>query len=248
MTTRSKSDIGFGKKVRVAWLDMALDFVANGVCFEKAKPPLSEVIANDNPGPEAIQKVLAGLNRLWFNPPDYCLATRDAAVSLYQRVDHPPQRLALHFGMAIAAYPFIGAVAEAIGRLLRLQGTASIRDVKRRVGEKFGEREFVERIVRYDVSSFVDWGILAVSQLKGDYIAVRPMSVSDPGHAAWLIEALLHSRSEGGLSVSQVRQHPLLFPFALEGMSSGLAISRSNPRLHTMRHGHTEELVVLLES
>jgi len=248
VTNHSKSDMGFGKKVRAIWLDLALDFVANGVSFDDTKAALSEVIAKDNPGPEAIRKVLAGLNRVWFNPPDYCRATRDAAVSLYRHADHQPSRLLLHWGMAIAAYPFIGAVAEAVGRLLRLQGMASIRDVKRRVGEKFGEREFVERIVRFDVSSFLDWGVLAAAKLKGDYSAVKPVPVHNSDHAAWLIEALLHTRSEGGLSLSQVRQHPLLFPFVLDAISSGLAISNANPRLQTMRHGHTEELVMLREN
>ena len=248
VTNHSKTDMGFGKKVRAIWLDLALDFVADGVPFDEAKGALSESIAKDNPGPEAIRKVLAGLNRVWFNPPSYCRGTRDAAIALYRRAERQPPRLLLHWGMAIAAYPFIGAVAEAVGRLLRLQGTASIRDVKRRVGEKFGEREFVERIVRFDMSSFLDWGVMAATKQKGDYIAVKPIHVPDADQSAWLIEALLHTRSEGGLSLSQVRQHPLLFPFVLEGVASGLAISKSNPRLQTMRHGHTEELVMLHES
>jgi hypothetical protein len=247
VTNQSKSDIGFGKKVRAIWLDLALDFVADDVVFDEAKAALSGAIAKDNPGPEAIRKVLAGLNRVWFNPPGYCRGTRDAAIALYRRVERRPPRLLLHWGMVIAAYPFIGAVAEAVGRLLRLQSIASIRDVKRRVGEKFGEREFVERIVRFDISSFLDWGVLNATKQKGGYIAVKPMPVLDADYAAWLIEALLHARSEGGLSLSQIRQHPLLFPFMLEGMSSGLAISKSNPRLQILRHGHTEEHVMLRE-
>jgi len=247
VTNNGKSDIGFGKKVRALWLDLALDFVADGVSFEDAKPMLSEVVRNDNPGIDAIRKILVGVNRVWFNPPDYCRATRDAAVALFQRDDRPNQRVVLHWGMSIAAYPFIGAVGEAIGRLFRLQETASIRDVKRRVGERFGEREFVERIVRFDVSSFLDWGVLVAAGRKGDYMAAKPIPVSNPSHTSWLIEALLHTRSEGGLSLSQIRGHPLLFPFALEDLSSGAAVSRSNPRIDTMRHGHTEELVMLRE-
>ncbi len=248
MTHHSKSDIGFGKKVRAIWLDHALKLVADGVSFDDAKVGLSESIARDNPGPEAIRKVLAALNRVWFNPPEYCRATRDAALEIHRRDGLIQNSIVLHWGMTAAAYPFIGAVAEAIGRLLRLQAVASIRDVKRRIGEKFGAREFVERIVRMDVSSFLDWGVLAMAKQKGDYVAAKPIHVPDADHAAWLIEALLHTRSEGGLSLSQVRQHPLLFPFMLEGVASGLAISKSNPRLQTMRHGHTEELVMLRES
>lgn len=244
----SKSDIGFGKKVRAIWLDLALDFAADGASFDDSKAALSDVISKDNSGTDAVRKILVGVNRMWFNPPEYCRATRDAALVLHRQVDHPPPRVLLHWGMAIAAYPFIGAVAEAAGRLLRLQTTLSMQDVKRRVCEKFGEREFVERIVRYNISSFLDWGALATAKKKGDYVATKPIPVTNPDDAAWLIEALLHTRTEGGLSLSQLRQHPLLFPFAIAAVSSGSAISRANPRLQTIRHGHTEELVMLRES
>ena len=73
--------------------------------------------------------------------------------------------------MTISAYPFVGSVAEAVGRLLKVQGVARIRDIRRRVNEKFGDREFVQRIVRYDISSFLDWGALLENTVKGQYVA-----------------------------------------------------------------------------
>jgi len=245
---RSKSNLGFGKKVRAHWLDLALDLAASGVSFNDAKSPISELIAKDNSGTDAIRKALDGVNRVWFNSPEYCRETRDAAIDLYRNRDARLEPLLLHWGMAMAAYPFIGNVAEAVGRLLRLQGTVSIRDVKRRVGEKFGERDFVDRIVRYNLSSFLDWGAITAAKVKGDYVAAKPISVTDPKQAAWLVEALLHSRNEGGLSLMQIRQHPSLFPFAIDCLFNGIAISTVNPRLQTMRHGHTEELVMLKDS
>ena len=237
--------MGFGKKVRAIWLDLALDFVAKEASFSDAKPTLSQTIELDNPGSEAIQKVLTGLNRVWFNPPSSCLPTRDAAVALYRSTDRPPNSLLLHWGMCIATYPFIGAVAEAIGRLLRLQGTAMISDVKRRVGEKFGEREFVERIVRFDVSSFLDWGVLSGAERKGAYTTGLIIPVVAVKHSAWLIETLLHSRGEESLPLANLRQHPILFPFSLGEIPSGLALSNENPRLQSTRQGNNEEVLSL---
>ena len=237
--------MGFGKKVRAIWLDLALDFVANGVSFLDAKPILSRTIKIDNPGPEAIQKVLTGLNRVWFNPPSSCLAARDAALALYRGTDQPPRSLLLHWGMCISTYPFIGVIAEAVGRLLRLQGTAMISDIKRRVGEKFGEREFVERIVRFDVSSFLDWGVLSGAEQKGAYTTGPIIPVVAVKHSAWLIETLLHSRGEESLPLANLRQHPILFPFSLGEIPSALALSKENPRLQSMRQGNNEEILSL---
>ena len=73
-------------------LDLALDFVANGVTSDDARSALAEIIMIDNPGKDATRKILVGLNRVWFNPPDYCRATRDAGVLLYRRVGIPQDR------------------------------------------------------------------------------------------------------------------------------------------------------------
>ena len=43
--------------------------------------------------------------------------------------------LAVHWGMTIAVYPFVGVVAETVGRLLRLQGSCAAGQVQRLVRE-----------------------------------------------------------------------------------------------------------------
>jgi hypothetical protein len=246
MSSRNKFDIGFGKKIRALWLDLSLEHAASGRSFSQVKDELIGVVRRDNPGSDAIRKVLVCLNRVWFEPPNYCRVTRDAGLKIYLESRTPQTRLLLNWGMAVAAYPFVGAVAETVGRLLKLQGTFGISDIKRRMNERFGDRDFVRRIVRYDVSSFLDWGVLSETKIKGEYIAGNLVSVDQPNQMAWLSEAILHSQNETSLPIAQLRQHPMLFPFKVREMEFGL--SNANPRLHTLRHGHTEDLVMLREN
>lgn len=246
MSNRNKFDIGFGKKIRALWLDLSLEHAASERTFSQAKDELIELVRRDNRGTDAIRKVLVCLNRVWFEPPDYCRATRDAGLKIFLESRTPQTRLLLNWGMAVAAYPFIGSVAESVGRLLKLQGTARISDIKRRMSERFGDRDFVRRVVRYDVSSFLDWGVLSETKAKGEYIAGSVVPVNQSNLAAWLSEAILHTRIEASLPLGQLRQHPMLFPFKLSETDVGS--SKVNPRLHTLRHGHTEELVMLRES
>jgi hypothetical protein len=246
MSRRNKFDIGFGKKIRSLWLDISLEHAASGRPFSQAKNELIEVVRRENPGSDAIRKVLVCLNRVWFDPPDYCRATRDAGIKLFIESRTTQTRLLLNWGMALASYPFVGSVAEAVGRLLKLQGTARINDIKRRMNERFGDRDFVQRIVRYDVSSFLDWGVLSKTKAKGEYVAGSVVPVDQSKLVGWLSEAILHTRNEASLPLSQLRQHPMLFPFKLSEIDFGLL--NANPRLHTLRHGHTEDLVMLRES
>ena len=238
---QSKADIGFGKKVRAVWLDSALAHAAAGQPFDEVKTDLAKEIAANNPGPEAIRKVQTALKRVWFTPPDYCQALHDDALNIYRNHDGPATRILLHWGMCIAAYPFIGAVAETLGRLLKLQKEVRLADVERRIREQHGDRDFVGRITRYDVSSFVDWGVIAETKQKGAYQLAKLTRPHAVDQLAWLAEAVMISRDRVQMPLSELSNHHALFPFALEKLN--VAILQSNPRLRVERQGLNQEFV-----
>ena len=86
--------------------------------------------------------------------------------------------------MHIAAYPFIARVAEATGRLLRLQGEAHASQVNVRIRELFGDRHFVYRSVRYNLSTFLESGALQEGSKSGNYLIGRVMKPRDAKEAA----------------------------------------------------------------
>ena len=69
----------------------------------------------------------------------------------------------VHWCMCMAAYPFFGTVADATGRLLRLQGTAAAAQIQRRLRERLGERETVARAARR-----VPAGVHRLGRVAGD--------------------------------------------------------------------------------
>jgi hypothetical protein len=240
---QSKTDMGFGKKIRADWLDSALYHAAAGRSFEEVRKALASEIAAHNSGAEAIRKIQTGLKRVWFTPPDYCSALRDYALRLYRKNDSPATRMLLHWGMCLSAYPFIGTVAETIGRLLKLQKEARLADIERRIREQHGDRGFVSRITRYDVSSFVDWGIIRESTKAGFYLPGTEFQVRNSEQLSWLAEAVLIWRDESQMPFAQLFHHPILFPFRLETFHA--SIISGNPRLKIERQSMNEEFVAL---
>jgi hypothetical protein len=240
---QSKTDIGFGKKIRAAWLDSALDHAAAGQPFDEVRNALGKEIAANNPGPEAIRKIQAALKRVWFTPPDYCLPLRNHALHLFHKNASPNTRLLLHWGMCIAAYPFIGSVAETLGRLLKLQKEARLADVERRIREQHGDRDFVSRITKYDVSSFLDWGVVAETKKRGVYQLTKPIRPHSC-ELAWLVEAVLISRDKTQIPFSELCNHPALFPIALDTLNT--SVLQSNPRLRIERQSLNQEYVFLV--
>jgi hypothetical protein len=241
---QSKTDIGFGKKIRAAWLDSALEHTAAGQPFDEVRNALGKEIAASNPGPEAIRKVQTALKRVWFSPPDYCLPLKNDALRLFHKNSSAATRLLLHWGMCISAYPFIGSVAETLGRLLKLQKEARLADVERRIREQHGDRDFVSRITKYDVSSFLDWRVVAETKKRGVYQLVKPIPPHSGEQLAWLVEAVLISRDKTQIPFSELCNHPALFPIALDTLNT--SILQSNPRLRVERQSLNQEYVFLV--
>ena len=243
---RDKVEIVFRRKVRAIWLEQGLELSAKGVPWAEAKPLLAKEIAAENDGALTIVKATAHIRRIWFDPPEDSLALRADALQIHQKDPSPATNLLLNWGMTIAAYPFIGSVGEALGRLLRLQKEARRSDVQRRLREQYGDRDFVSRTTRYTISSLLDWGIIEETKPAGTYRPGKPAEPRRPEYLAWLAEALLISRSKTQMAVTELTNHPALFPVNLERLST--SVLQSNPRLSTERQSLNQEVVLLHNS
>ena len=240
----SKIEIAFRRKVRAVWLDQGMALAAGNLPWQDAKPALAGAIAEENPGAETIRKVLEHVRRIWFEPPTGCERLHADALELYRSRNSAEVRFLLNWGMTVAAYPFVGSVAEALGRLLKLQQQAHRADIQRRLREQHGDRDFVSRITRYDVSSFLDWGVILEARARSAiYTAGTTISLKNPGQIAWLAEAVLISRRENQMALSHLTNHPVLFPITLQNVSA--AALRTNPRIHIGRQSLNEEVVSL---
>lgn len=240
---RAKVEIVFRRKVRAVWLEQGMALAAQGLAWKDAKSALVEPVAAENPGAETIRKVLEHVRRIWFDPPDNCAALRSAALALFRSGDSQATRTLLNWGMAIAAYPFVGSVGEALGRLLKLQHEANLADIQRRLREQYGDRDSVSRITRYDVSSFLDWGVIAEAKKAGAYISGKKAQPKNVEQFAWLVEAVLISRNKNQMVFSEIRNHPALFPFILDALD--VSVLKRNSRLRLERQSLNQEIIFL---
>jgi hypothetical protein len=165
---------------------------------------------------------------------------------MYRQRPDEESAFLLNWGMCMAAYPFIARVAEATGRLLRLQGEAQTSQINVRIRERFGDRHFVHRSVRYNLSTFLDFDALKEGDKAGAYLRGRSMKPRNAKEMAWLVEALLNAQDETSLPLQQIAAHGALFPFDMGNIN--LTALKTNPRLEVFRHGLNENLVGLTNS
>ena len=239
----SKTEIVFRRKVRRVWLEEGMALAAKGLSWADARLVVAKEITAENQGIETISKVLEHIKRIWFEPPIEAYELHSDALKIYSADSSHETKAILNWGMMIASYPFVGSTGEALGRLLKLQKDAFRSDVQRRMREQYGDRDFVNRITRYNISSFLDWGIIKETQKKGTYVEGKKAKPNLPEYLAWLTEAVLISLGKTQIAFFELCNHPILFPVDLGTINSNLM--HCNQRLRVERQNLSDEHIFL---
>ena len=207
MTTAPR--IGFDRFISLEWASNALKVRAGTAQLED----LEALLDAAGLGAAARTKTRTVLNRLWLEPRADLLDYADRGAALIRRQPTIPVA-ALHWGMALATYPFFGKVAELIGRLSSLQGDCTSAEIHRRMSETYGEREGTYRMTNMVIQSQASWGAVERIEKEKRVVRLSPVVVEDDELTMWLIEAALRYTLKP-LPISSLQSLPMLFPFGL---------------------------------
>ncbi len=239
--------VGFGQRIQLDWLDRTAYLYIVGHTKDEIEESLQALLqdrlsigSDARSGNRALTILI--LLKVWVVVPDGLESLRDEGLELLKRLPSN-EHLVVHWGMIMAVYPFFQALAEIVGRLLRLQGTVAASQVQRRMREQFGERSTVERAARRILRCLIDWRVLKETEEKGIYQATPTISVSDTRLVEWLVEASLIASGSASSTLKAITQNPALFPFTTESINiRGL---ESHGRLELLRQGLDEDVIML---
>jgi hypothetical protein len=149
--------------------------------------------------------------------------------------------------MISAAYPFWHNAAIQVGRLLNLQDQVTQQQITNRLKEQYGDRQTVSRYARCVIRSFVAWGVLKDSDVKGCYQKVAPVTLLDHNLAILMLEGALYALAEGKGRMDLLLNSPAFFSFQLPLMT-GDFVSQHGDRIGVVRYGLDDELLRLIWS
>lgn len=239
------NNIGIDRRLDLEWLDAVAGKVAAGASEPEIRAflfrLLDGLVAGGNRRGTACHKTVGILVRVWVDVAPVVQPIRDRAMTLLHGAS-PEQRLALHWAMLTATYPFFHDAAKTTGRLLALQGNVTLAQLTQRMRETWGDRSTVVRAMRRVVRSMVQWGALLDSAVRGTYQSPSKPIAVEPVAATLLLEALLLRSSDQYLPVASALRSPALFPFLL---SLSLEDIRRSHRLELSRQGLDQDLVTV---
>lgn len=247
--SRPNRQIGFSsQKIRYAWLAKVSSLQLAGLSQADIKAELLEFLAGWLPKSGSADrssrdKAATILLRTWVQPDPILIGMRDDGLTMLRTMNAGLQK-AVHWGMMMACYHFWGDVADAVGRLLKLQTVIETAQIQRRIKESYGDREVVARATRNVVNSFVDWGVLDASRAKGVYSQPQRDNIGDVSLRAWLSESVLRSQDRTAVAPQELIGSPRLFPFLLDVTGPEALVAHSS-RLEFLRQGMDQTLILL---
>jgi len=224
--------IGFDRTLRFPWLDQAALLAGELRDEEALRVALLEWLAGHVKGSESRRRTVDVLTRLWWRVPKAHIPLRDEALGWIAGLP-ARERLALHWGMALLAYPFFQDVVGTAGRLMRLQGTFKLAQLEQRIAARWGNRATLEYALARVVRSLQDWGVVLSGEQRGIYMPPRAAIPLPTAVALWLLEAVLQARGPG-LPAGDLLRAPELFPFESAVALGALA---GSPRFTLQQEG-----------
>ncbi len=249
--SRRHDKLGIKQTIQKHWMDHVVKMMLAGLTEKEIRVELDEFLATQKQsggtgerGKQAYGMAICILAS-WFRPDKELIPFRDHARALI-RHENPRNWLPYHWAVISASYPFWFNVAKQTGRLFNLQNQITQAQIFSRIKEQYGDRETVTRNARYTIRSFVAWGVLEDSKVKGCYEQCKPIGISEPNLTLLLYQAALHADKERKADLGLLKNNPAFFPFQLPVLT-GNYISQQSSTIDVVRYALDDELLKLRE-
>ncbi|HKZ02099.1 MAG TPA: hypothetical protein VJ180_07660 [Pyrinomonadaceae bacterium] len=206
--------IGFSRTITLDWLDATATLCLDQVEYTEIRERLLPVVQNRLTGKDARRKTIDVLTAIWVRIDSDFSTLRDRALQLFQTATSSVDRLWLHYGMTLAAYPFFRSCAAAIGQTGRLEDKITRQVIKDRLIAEMGHLGGMDRSVERVMASLKEWSLLVPVEGRGVYqLQMNKYSASSAEYEVWLLACALYAHPSSQLPFPDLVRLAELFPF-----------------------------------
>jgi hypothetical protein len=210
-----RSALGIDRTIKQAWLDLALDQLAEFPAPDDLRAFLGTRLQAELLNEARRARTAGIIVKIWSDIPARVVPLRTDALAILPTITSN-ERVWLHWGMALVAFPFFRDLAGIIGRLLAHREELSPSQVYERIFRHWEDRAVTRRAVHRTLSTLLDWGVLEQVGARKRYRAATGLSTRSRVLQVWLLEAILRAGPAAQIETRQLRRIPEAFPFALD--------------------------------
>ena len=213
-----KKAVGFDQKILLNYLNYTANEANDTKKIEMYKK-LEQYLIKDIKGNKSRKNAITILMKIWYsgNETNKCIQKR--AFRLLPELDLK-ERIVLHWGMTLMAYPFFKEIASEIGRLSSRQHDFSSSQIYRKIKELYGDRRRVEVSCNAVFTSLKNWRV--ITQIKqGVYSLTDKIMIPNNNLMNWLVEAAIISSKNEYIQMDEIPTLSYLFPFSFN-INTGL--------------------------
>lgn len=201
--------VGFDQKIIMDYLDFVAREAAE-TSRQEMYGKLAQYLALKIKGEKSRKNVSTILMKIWFPVDDGHLGIQREALKLIPELT-PEQRLAIHWGMTLIAYPFFYDLVKELGNLFTLQDEVASAQIGRKMKHLYGDRRRVEVSTGAVLMSLNTWGVL--ERRKDNSYRYQTRAVEDTRLKMWLLHVVLQTSGSSSLVLDALRTSPVTFPF-----------------------------------
>ena len=205
--------VGFLQFIQKDWLDATVAFYQNTQNVENTKTNLNNLIISDVPKNEERRKTIDVLTRTWIRVPKKHENLRNQALEIYDELE-PDERIILHWGMLLLAYPFFHDIVEKIGIILRIQDEFNPTQLRNKLVSSWGDRTTIIRAIDRVIQSQKNWNVL-----KSDNRLIKSTSkleIKNEFLCLWFLECVYRSENVDSILFDKLISLETMFPFELK--------------------------------
>lgn len=225
-----KKAVGFDQKLQLHQLDHIARELSRVENRQQLYDLVDQHLMADIAGAKARLNARTILFKIWVLVDNENVEIRDRGLQLFTNASRE-ERLLLHWGMMLLAYPFFRDVADQVGRLFQLHGDFSSIQLSRKIYSLYGERRRVSVATGAVLGTFKHLEVIC--EQKKLYVNAEKIPINQLEFKLWLVEVILKAADKSAIELKQISTEPCLFPFSLDIAESEL----KNSQLQVMRQG-----------
>jgi len=179
-------------------LDIALRVATDSGERKDARRLLTVALRDHVSAQEAEGKTKKCLTRVWVHPPD---PAREMIRWAIYHQHLAADRVVLHLGAILAAFPFAGAVTSLVGRQLHLEGFVDPPRIRAEARASLGDRSTIDVGARKVVTTLRHLGLLDGSDDNPLVLGRQPVVPST--FTGWITHSLLLTRQLSAVGIDE---------------------------------------------